>query len=77
MNKLRRKALQEVFDKLSDLREQVETIMQEEDESRENMPENLQGSERYEQSETASYSIDEAIEYLSSACDSIESAKEG
>lgn len=77
MNKLRRKALQEVFDKLSDLREQVETIMQEEDESRENMPENLQGSERYEQSETASSCMGEAMEYISSACDSIESAMEG
>lgn len=77
MNKIRRKALQEIYDKLSDLREELETIKDEEDESRENMPENLQGSERYEQSETASGNIDEAMEYLSSACDSIESATEG
>lgn len=77
MNKIRRKALQEIYDKLSDLREELETIKDEEDESRENIPENLQGSERYEQSETASGNIDEAMEYLSSACDSIESAMEG
>lgn len=77
MNKIRRKALHEIYDKLSDLREELETIKDEEDESRENMPENLQGSERYEQSETASGNIDEAMEYLSSACDSIESAMEG
>lgn len=77
MNKIRRKALQEIYDKLSDLREELETIKDEEDESQENMPENLQGSERYEQSETASGNIDEAMEYLSSACDSIESAMEG
>ena len=77
MNKLRRKSLQEIFDKLSDFREEIESIKDEEDESRENMPENLQGSERYEQSETASYNMDEAIEYISSACDSIESAMEG
>ncbi|MCI7733373.1 MAG: hypothetical protein MSK39_01095 [Dysosmobacter sp.] len=77
MNKIRRKALQEIYDKLSDLREELEAIKDEEDESRENMPENLQGSERYEQSETASGNIDEAMEYLSSACDSIESAMEG
>lgn len=77
MNKIRRKALQEIYDKLSDLREELETIKDEEDESLENMPENLQGSERYEQSETASGNIDEAMEYLSSACDSIESAMEG
>lgn len=77
MNKLRRKSLQEIFDKLSDLREEIESIKDKEDESRENMPENLQGSERYEQSETASYNMDEAMEYISSACDSIESAMEG
>ena len=77
MNKIRRKALQEIYDKLSDLREELETIKDEEDESRENMPENLQGSERYEQSETASGNIDESMEYLSSACDSIASAMEG
>lgn len=76
MNKLRRKALQEIFDKLSDLREEIESVKDEEDESRENMPENLQGSERYEQSETASYNMDEAMEYISSACDSIESILE-
>jgi hypothetical protein len=77
MNKIRRKALQEIFDKLSALSDELESIKEEEDESRENMPENLQGSERYEQSETASGNIDEAMEYLSSACDSIESAMEG
>ncbi len=76
MNKLRRKSLQKIFDKLSDLMEEIESIRDEEDESRENMPENLHGSERYEQSETASYNMDEAIERISSACDSIESILE-
>lgn len=77
MNKVRRKALQDILDKISELQEELEAIKGEEDESRENMPENLQGSERYEQSETASSDMEEAIEYLSSACDSIESAMEG
>lgn len=77
MNKFRRKALQDIFDKITELQEELEAIKDEEDESRENMPENLRGSERYEQSETASSDMGEAIEYLSSACDSIESAMEG
>lgn len=77
MNKFRRKALQDIFDKITELQEELEAIKNEEDESRENMPENLQGSERYEQSETASSDMEGAIEYLSSACDSIESAMEG
>lgn len=76
MNKIRRKALQEIFDKLSALSDELESIKEEEDESRENMPESLQGSERYDQSETVSSNIDEAMEYINSACDSIESAME-
>ena len=76
MNKLRRKTLQRIFDQLSDLREEIEAVKEEEDESRENMPENLQGSERYEQSETASSNMDEAMEYITSACDSLESVLE-
>ena len=76
MNKLRRKTLQKIFDQLSDLREEIEAVKEEEDGSRENMPENLQGSERYERSETASSNMDEAMEYISSACDSLESVLE-
>ena len=62
MNKLRRKILQRIFDQLTDLREEIEAVKDKEDESRENMPENFQGSERYEQSETASSNMDEAME---------------
>ena len=40
------------------------------------MPENLQGFERYEQLETASFNMDEALEYISFACDSLESVLE-
>ena len=76
MNKLRRKTLQKIFDQLSDLREEIEAVKEEEDGSRENMPENLQGSEHYEQSETASSNMDDAMEYISSACDSLESVLE-
>lgn len=74
MNKIRRKALQDIHDKLTDLSAELEALKDEEDEYRENMPENLQGSERYEQSETASYNIDDAIQNITTACDSIESA---
>ena len=76
MNKLRRKAIQSIFDKLTELQEEIEAIKDAEDECRENMPENLHGSERYEQSETASSNMEEAIDYISSACDSLESVLE-
>lgn len=58
MNKLRRKNIQEVIDKLTSLQNDleslesdVESIQDEEIEYRDNMPENLQGSERYEQAD--------------------------
>lgn len=70
MNKLRRKNIQEVIDKLKSLQNDleslesdVESIQDEEIEYRDNMPENLQGSERYEQADNA--------------CDSLETAKDG
>lgn len=70
MNKLRRKNIQEVIDKLTSLQNDleslesdVESIQDEEIEYRDNMPENLQGSERYEQAD--------------SACDSLETARDG
>ncbi len=47
MNKERRKALLDIMVQLEELKSSIEEI-QEEDESRENMPENLQGTERYE-----------------------------
>lgn len=70
MNKLRRKNIQEVIDKLTSLQNDleslesdVESIQDKEIEYRDNMPENLQGSERYEQAD--------------SACDSLETARDG
>lgn len=74
MNKDRRKALQEIRDKLSTLQEDLESILDQENESRDNMPESLQCSERYETSEEASGNIEEAIDQIGCACDSIDEA---
>lgn len=51
MNKIRRKELQSVIDQLEELKDSLETLMSEEEEYRDNMPENLQGSVRYEAAE--------------------------
>ena len=74
MNKPRRKTLADIREKLSELRDLLEEVMMEEEEYRDNMPENLQGSERYEKAEeacdnldSARTSIDEALEYIESA----------
>ncbi len=65
MNRIRRKALQELIDKIVELQEELDILGNEEAEYRDNMPENLQGSDRYEKAE-------EACDNLSSAYDSLE-----
>lgn len=46
MNKARRKAIEEIIDQLGMLKEQVESISEEEQEAFENLPESIQYSER-------------------------------
>ena len=58
------------------IRDELETLRDEEDEYRENIPESLQGGEKYELSESASDSMNEALDSLDEAIGSIESAAE-
>lgn len=67
MNKLRRTNLEKVMRSIEDAMYELECIKEEEEEYRDNIPENLQGSERYERA-------DEACDNLCSACDSLEEA---
>ena len=47
MNKARRKNIQDVVNQLEDLKSTLEDLQGEEEEYRDNIPENLQGSVRY------------------------------
>ena len=69
MNKVRRKNLQSIIDRLEDIKADLEEITYEEEEYRDNIPENLQGSEKYERA-------DEACDSLNDAADSITTAME-
>ena len=53
MNKVRRKALADLVEQFEVLKEELESLMEEEEEYRDNMPENLQGSELYEKADAA------------------------
>ena len=72
MNNTRRKALEEIKQKIEelvsqlscDIKEQLEAIRDEEQEYLDNMPENLYGGERYEASETAISNIEDSISEL-------------
>ena len=58
MNKQRRKELEDLHDNLQNLLEKLETIMEEEEEYKDNLPENMLN--RIEQSEIAINSMQEA-----------------
>ena len=76
MNKARRKALDEVISKIEEAKELLENLQAEEEEYRDNMPENLQGSERYEAADAAMDNMSSAVDALDEAISSIESAQE-
>ena len=58
MNNKRREKISDLMEELSTPKDRLETIREEEDDARDNMPESLQNSERYEQSEEASESME-------------------
>ena len=53
MNNTRRKKLAHIQDKLREIQDELQELMEEEEEYRDNMPENLQESERYEKADEA------------------------
>lgn len=76
MNKLRRKELYKLINKLSAIKNQedlsdcidiLEAIKSDEEEYYDNAPENLQYSARYEASQEAIDNMDEALNYLNDA----------
>ena len=69
MNAVRRKRIDEIINQLEELRSELEYVMDEETEARDNMPENLQYTDRYQ-------AMDEACDNLDSALSSIEEAME-
>lgn len=75
MNKIRRKELQEIYEIISEAKERLETVHDEEEESKDNIPENLQCSERYEIAEAAVDALDYAVSSLEEALDYIEEAQ--
>jgi flagellar biosynthesis chaperone FliJ len=76
MNNPRRKALEKIAVKIEELQNELKEIMDEEEEYRDNMPENLQGSERYEIADEACNAMQTAIDSLGEAMASIEEAQQ-
>ena len=76
MNKPRRKNLQVLLDQLAEIRDTLEAIKDEEEEYRDNMPENLQGSERYEKADTVCDDLCDAVSNLEEVIANIENSIE-
>ena len=67
MNKERRKSLREIQSKLDRLGQDLETLKEEEEEYRDNMPENLQESDRYQRADEVCDLLQEALESMDNA----------
>lgn len=76
MNKIRRKNLQSIIDQLEGLRDSIEDLQSEEEAYRDNIPENMQDSERYEKADAACSNLSDAVDELEEVISSIEAAKE-
>ena len=76
MNKIRRKNLQAIIDQLEERKGGLEDLQAEEEEYRDNIPENMQESERYEKADEACDNLSSAVDSLEDAISSIEAAIE-
>ncbi len=64
MNKTRRKDLCAIWNKLTDILEDIKAIKEAEEDSFENLPESLQQSEKGQKMEDSVYQLEEAISSL-------------
>ena len=74
MNEARRDRLRAAVKKLSDVHSIVETVCDKEEDCLDNYPENLQNSDRFERTETAVDSLNDALERLEEATECIQTA---
>lgn len=72
MNKERRFKIHKLINEISIKKEELESILDDEQYYFENMPENLQGSMRGMDSEDAISSLEDALESLNNTIDSLE-----
>ncbi len=72
MNKERRKQIAAIVNRISGIVSDLEMVKDDEDEYRDNMPENLQGSTRYDDSDEASNVMQCALDALEEASSNLE-----
>ena len=75
MNKMRRKRLDEAIELLNQAKDIIDECESEEEEYKDNMPENMQNSERYENADNACDNLMSASESIDDIISSIEEAQ--
>lgn len=76
MNAIRRKALNDIMERLAEIREDLAAVVEEEEGCRDNIPESLQSTERYERMEEVCDTLNEALDSIDEALNGIEEAAE-
>jgi predicted nuclease with TOPRIM domain len=76
MNKTQRNQIEKWIDSLTEIKEGVESMQEEEQDKLDNMPENLQESERGEQMQNGIENLEAAASSLEEAIDSLNDATE-
>jgi hypothetical protein len=76
MNKARRDALTKIAATIADIRSELESLRDEEQDYFDNMPESFQQGDKGQRAEAAVFSMEEAISQLEEAESGIESAME-
>lgn len=76
MNAVRRKVITSIQDQIEALRSELESIKDDEQEYFDNMPDSIQCSGKGDKADAAIAALDEVIDALVDAVDTLESAKE-
>ena len=76
MNKARRKELAKIYAIIEEAKDRLEQILFDEEDCLDNIPENLQWSERYEKNINACDQMREAVDQLDYILECIESAQD-
>lgn len=72
MDKSRKTRLSKCVHRLHEIAEEVDAVKAEEEDVRDNTPENLQGTERYEICEAACDAMEEAVDLLNDVIEKLE-----
>ena len=76
MNKARRAELNRIINTIYELQSDIDAIKADEENARDNMPESLQGTERYEAMDAAVDELDDALSSIDDVIEHLEGAME-